>query len=313
MNEFIKKRNNNKQTPQWIKWESMPLIKNILIIFSIFLCSCKEEKITTLNETSDPQLVVFSEMTNIDENQVVYLSKTFTNFSVQEENRSVTGAEVYIYDKTDTIKLTESINENGAYYAPDDFIPETDETYTLIIDNIDVNNDGTDETYTAEATMGKTMKIDRMSIFYNSGNKGWKICMSGKEPKKTTNYYLFRIYRNDTLITKTLTDYRVSKDEYYNGSELKDVIVQFLDKDKDKGQVIRTNDKITLEVAGITKGYYQFLHDVKEETNDDLSFFQGPSAQIPGNISNQAMGYFAILSISRLTCIYTGKWGEKTN
>jgi len=290
MNEFIKIQ------------KVLLLIKNILIILLIFLCSCKEEGIIDLNETSNPQLVVFSEMTDRYENQVVYLSKTFTNFSSQEENTSVSNADVYIYNRNDTIKLTEIQNEKGAYYAPDDFIPEPDKTYTLLINNIDINNDGIYETYTAETTMGKTMKIDMMGIFYDTNNNGWKICMSGNEPEETTNFYLFRVYRNDTLITKKLTDYRVLKDEYFNGSKLKYVIVQFLDKDK--GQIIRYNDKITLEVAGITQGYYQFINDVKEETDNDLAFFQGPSAQISGNISNNTPGYFAIMSVSRASCRY---------
>jgi len=297
MNEFIKKQ------------KVLLLIKNILIFLLIFICSCKEDEIITLNETSDPQLVIFSEMTDRYENKVVYLSKTFTNFSSQKENTSVTGAEAYIYNKTDNIKLTERLNEKGAYYAPDDFIPEPDKIYTLLIKNLDINNDGIYETYTAKETMGKTMKIDMMGIFYDTSKNGWEICMSGNEPEKTTNYYLFKVYRNDTLITKKITDYRISKDEYYNGSELKNVIVQFIDKDK--GQIIRNQEKITLEVAGITKGYYQFIHNIKKETDDDLSFFQGPSAQISGNInqisgdiSNNTPGYFSIMSVSRVSCIY---------
>jgi len=306
MNDFIKKQDKLKIIPQWIRHKIMWIMKNILIVFLIFIYSCKEEKMINLNKTSVPQLVVFSEMTDRDEKQIVYLSKTFTDFSAQEENTSVTDAKVYIYHKTDTIKLIESLIEKGAYYAPDNFIPEPDDTYTLFIKNVDINNDGTDETYAAVTRMGKTMKIDLMGLFYDNINKGWKICMSGNEPKETTNYYLFRVYRNDTLITKKLTDYRVSKDEYYNGSELKNVIVQFLDEDK--GQIVLNGDKITLEVAGITQGFYQFIHNVKEETDDDLSFFLGPSAQISGNISNDALGYFAIMSVSSASCIYkTGR------
>ena len=290
MNEFIKKQ------------KVLLLIKNSLIFLLIFLCSCKEKEIIDLNETIDPQLVIFSEMTDNNTTQIVYLSKTFSDFSDYEENTSVSNACVYIYDINNTIKLTENPNEKGAYYTTNTFIPIADETYTLFIDNVDINNDGIIETYTANTTMGKTMDIESMSIYYDRNKKGWEICMSGKEPEETTNYYLFRVYRNDTLITKKITDYRISKDEFYNGSVLENVIVQFLDKDK--GQIIRNYDKITLEVSGITQGYYQFIHDIKEETDDDLSFFQGPSAKILGNISNNTPGYFAIMSVSRKSYIY---------
>jgi len=300
MNKFIKSQNNDKQTPKWIKLKIMLLTKNMLIIFLIFLCSCKEEEMINLNKTNDPQLVVFSEMTDIDKKQVIYLSKTFSDFSIQEENIYVKDAKISIYEGIDTIKFKEDIKKEGSYYTY--FIPEPDKTYTLFIENVDINNDGTNETYTAEATMGKTMKIDNLCIIYDFIDKGWKICMTGNEPEETTNYYLFKVYRNDTLITKKLTDYRVSKDEFYNGGVLENVIVQFLDEDE--GQIFRTKDKITLDVEGITKGYYQFLHDVMKETDDDLSFFQGPSAQISGNISNNALGYFAIMAVSRASCIY---------
>lgn len=278
------------------------LLKKILIILFIFEYSCKEEEIINLDNNIEKQLVVFSEMTDKDTIQFVYLSTTFSEFSDYEENNPVSNANVYILNQNDTITLIENPNENGAYYTSDTFIPKPDETYTLCIDSVDINNDGTFKTYSANTTMGKTMEIENIRIYFDINKNGWKVCMSGNEPGETTNYYLFKVYKNDTLITKKLTDYRISKDEYYNGSELKNVIVQFLDKDE--GQIIRNYDKITLEVAGITQGYYQFLHNIKEETNDDLSFFQGPSSKISGNISNNTPGYFAIMSVSRASCIY---------
>jgi len=300
MNEFIKKQNNNNHKLRWIEVKIMSFFKNILIILLIFLCSCKEEEIIDLNKTNNPQLVVYSQMNDVDKIQTVSLSKSFSYFSVQEENKYVTGAKISISDGTNKIKFKEYHRKEGIYYNY--FTPKPNKTYTLFIENVDINNDSINESYTADATMGKTMEIYNMGIIYDNSDKGWKICMSGTEPKETTNYYLFRVYKNDTLITKKLTDYRISKDEFYNGSELENVIVQFLDEDE--GQIVRKGDKITLEVAGITKGYYQFIHNVKEETDDDLSFVQGPSAQISGNISNNALGYFSIISVSRNSCIY---------
>jgi len=280
------------------------LLKKILIILFIFEYSCKEEEIINLDNNIEKQLVVFSEMTDKDTIQFVYLSTTFSEFSDYEENNPVSNANVYIYNQNDTITLLENPNEKGTYYTTNTFIPKQNITYTLVIGNVDINNDGIIETYSANTTMGKTMDIESMNIYYDNNKDGWNICMTGNEPGETKNYYLFRVYKNDTLITKKITDYRISNDEYYNGSELENVIVQFLDEDE--GQIIKNNDIITLEVAGITQGYYQFLHNIKEETDDDIAFFQGPSAQISGNISNNTPGYFAIMSVSRESCIYIG-------
>ena len=67
--------------------------------------------------------------------------------------------------------------------------------------------------------------------------------------------------------------------------------------------VAEPGDSITLEMAGITEEYANFIWDVQDETGFNTPLFSGPPANIRGNISNGAIGFFYAYSSVRASTI----------
>ncbi len=269
----------------------------------LFLFSCTERVDIELSASDDPMLVVFGEITNETKEHAVYLSQSVSYF-YNQETPVVSGATVFISDGTDTVSLSEDSDEAGTYFTPDDFAAVPGKTYTLTIENVDIDNDGVSETYTAESEMKGTMKPDKVGVAYNSGWKGWEVGLFAREPGETTDYYLFKIYKNGVLDTDSISNYETAKDEFFNGTYLQGVTVQFFDEEE--GASLKSGDVVTLEVCGITEAYYDFINDAQDEIEDKIPLFSGPSANVEGNISNGALGVFSVMSVAYGSCTYQG-------
>ena len=249
-------------------------------------------------------LVVFGEITDEVKAHAIYLSRSVSYF-YNEATPVVSGAIVSLSDGTTTVSLSEDPEDPGTYLTPDDYAGIPGNTYKLTIENVDINNDGIYETYTAETGMKNTIPVEQVLVVYNSSWEGWEVGLFAKDPGETTNFYLYKVYRNGVLYTDSISDYRTSKDEFYNGNRIEGATVQYFDEEK--GDTLLSGDKITLEVAGITEDYYDFINQVQDEINDKIPLFSGPSANIEGNISNGALGFFSVMAISRGSCTYHGE------
>ena len=66
-------------------------------------------------------------------------------------------------------------------------------------------------------------------------------------------------------------------------------------------------------MAGITKEYYKFLEALKTEAGYHNPLFDGPPANVIGNISNGALGFFAAQSLARTSAIIPSSKKHYTN
>jgi len=275
-----------------------------LFILLILLGACTERVSIDLEESDGSMLVVFGEITDEVKAHAIYLSRSVSYF-YNEATPVVSGAIVSLSDGTTTVSLSEDPEDPGTYLTPDDYAGIPGNAYKLLIENVDINNDGISETYTAETVMKNTIPVEQVLVVYNSSWKNWEVGLFAKDPGETRDFYLYKVYRNGVLYTDSISDYRTSKDEFYNGNRIKGATVQYFDKEE--GDTILSGDKITLEVAGITEDYYDFINQVQDEINDKIPLFSGPSANIEGNISNGALGFFSVMAISRGSCTYYGE------
>lgn len=278
---------------------------NIFIILSLITFGgCTEIVDIQLEEAGEPKLVVFGEITNEPKQHAVYLSLS-TPYFYNQETPAVTGANISISDGSEAITLIEDYSNPGTYLTPEDYAGVPRKTYELLIENVDANNDGMNETYSATTTMKNVSPVEDVSVIYNSRWGGWEVRLFAHEPGETTDFYMFKVYKNDTLYTDTISNYWTTDDRFFNGSLINGPIVQFFDENRN--EIVNTGDSITLEMAGITEEYYDFINGVIEEVNDKVPIFSGPSANVQGNISNGALGFFAVISVSRNSTIYEGE------
>lgn len=266
----------------------------ILVIFSLslFFNSCTEKIDLDLDSTY-VRLVVEGAITSDTTSHFVKLTKTSDYFSDQKA-LTISGAIVTINDGTTIIPLSETVSGSGIYATAPDVYAISGKTYTL---NIELQEEisGTKH-YTAISDMKPVSTIDSIAIKYNEVWKGWIVQCYALDPP-TTEFYMFNIYKNGIHLTDTINKVMVVDDRLFNGSYTNGIGVAFLDEENPR-EVIHPFDKITLQMGSLTEGYTDFIWQVQEETEYQTPLFSGPPANIKGNISDGAIGYFAAYSTS---------------
>lgn len=225
--------------------------------------------------------------------------------------RPVSGATVSLSDGTSNFDLRENPENAGVYETEPTVFGIPGKTYTLNISNVDVDNDGTFEEYSASSWLPLINPIDSIQIKfydYGSGYKGWLIYLYGQEIGGGINYYLMKAYKNGVLLTDSTNEYTRFADNtgfegtYYNGFP-----VYYLDYNK-TDERLEAGDVVTLEMDGITREFKDFVLGFLLEYQPKIPLFSGPSANIPTNIvpADKAVGFFTAYSSMRKSRVWTG-------
>ncbi len=279
----------------------------IIILLLTALASCTEKVEMDLKDVGEATLVVFSEITNDVKAHEVHLTTSAPYFHNQEMP-AVSNAVVHIDDGIETIELTEDSSREGIYLTPNDYYGVAGRTYKLQISNVDADGDGNFEEYEAETIMKPSAPVESVGVQYNSRWDGWEVALFSYDPGDRDDWYLFKVYKNGILFTDTITDYWLTDDKFFNGNIIDGPMVQYFDEDE--GEIVFPGDRITLELAGITEEYYYFITNVQQEGNEKIPLFSGPAANVKGNISNGALGFFSVMEVSRGSTIYVGEAGN---
>jgi hypothetical protein len=290
----------------------MKNIKNKLklalyIIPAIFITACEESFEDKLDSTYT-RLVVDGAITNDTMAHKVLLK--YSNDALNRNpTRFVSGAVVTISDGTNTFNLHENPKVPGEYLTDDNVYGIPGNTYALNISNVDVDANGVKETYTASSYLPFMSMIDSITVtdYINSSNDeliGWLINLYGQD-RGGRNYYLTKAIRNDTLVTDSLKEYGATVNSGFEGDRYEGFSVYYFDKD-DTTDIVRENDRITLELNCITKEYYDFVVGFRKEYFPKNPIFSGPSANVTTNISpkEKAVGFFAAYSAVRKSTVY---------
>ena len=290
--------------------------KNIYSKFSIFciltvlLSSCTEEINIPLDSTYT-RLVVDGSITTDTTAHKVRLTKS-GDALYKDPVQPVSNALVVITDGSNNFVLHENPDDKGVYETDPTVYGEPGKTYTLNISNVDIDNDGINEEYTASSAIHAINPIDSITVLYEGSNPdyaGWMINLYGREIGGGRNFYLMKALINDVMVTDSTNEFTYLSDntgfvgQYYNGFP-----VYMLQKDK-KDEVVNNGDKITLEMDGITEDYFNFINDYIQEYYPKIPIFSGPSANISTNIQpkDKAVGFFAAYSVQRASYIYKQK------
>ncbi len=281
-----------------------PIRITLYILFSLLIISCGSEEITIKLDSEDPRLVVEGYVTTNQAPFYVVLSLSSEYFS-NEEAPTVSGADVTISDGTKTYNLHET--SNGVYKTVTSYQGVTDTNYKLTISGLDIDGDGEEEEYTAESYLYPENPLDSVSLEYaeESGAKYWKVRIWATDDGSLDNFYAFKTYTPLYDITPNISDIGLVSDKFFNGNDVVGTdVIWFLEEDSDGDSAEykpQLGDTIIVEMDGITEDYYDFLSAVSEETTVSTPIFSGPSANVPTNISNNALGFFTAYSVSRDT------------
>lgn len=118
----------------------------------------------------------------------------------------------------------------------------------------------------------------------------------------SSEFYRFDLYRNEHFITQKLSKWLVTDDQFFNGIYAKGIVVSYLDQSSDNEKLI-SGDTLTVELKSISREYYFFIQDAQAELRGSNPLFSGPGANVGGNISNGAIGFFAAYTLSKANAI----------
>jgi hypothetical protein len=270
-------------------------------LLAVSFTACTEDFDIKLNSTYK-RLVVDGIITTDTVAQYIKLTQSGDYFDNQPMP-AVSNALVTLNDGETTITLTESPQKAGYYYTPDNFYGKQGHTYTLNIDNVDINNDGKKETYSASSYLNPIVPIESVGIGYTKDYKLWQILLYAYEPKDIENYYMFSVSVNDLLITDQYSKLTVTTDEFVNGNYMDGIWVYSLDPENEEGEDLEINDTVTLKMYTVTEETFKYMNALAIETQPKTPLFSGAPANVPGNLSNGALGVFAATSVSRAKTI----------
>lgn len=196
---------------------------------------------------------------------------------------TITNATIVLTENGST---TETLTHTGnGVYEGSTIIGTVNSLYS-----IDVIVDG--KTYTATATMLPVAPIDSLKYFYEPGStiadEGYYPTIYAVEPAGETNYYMFKYYRNDSLMNDS-GDFQVSDDRYLS-TNIDGVPFPY---------AYKLNDVARLEMYSLNQVQYLFYTDFLAQIYSDGGFFSTPPANPRSNFSgSDVIGVFQVSDMS---------------
>ena len=275
----------------------------VLVSFILLLMNSCTERIDVDLDTTYTRLVVEGHISTDTVVQTFRLTKTAGYFST-EAAPPVLGAQIRITDQLGNQILLEE-KDNGFYQTDNDFYGEVNKSYELQIDlKEEISGQ---EQYLAQSDLPAVQKIDSIGIEFNEhfGKNGfWIVKLYAQDPGEEANFYMFNVYKNGKLMTDTLNKVSFTDDKMFNGNYTHGIgVVYFRNVSED--QVFKVGDEVVLQMSGITKEHYIYMNEVLRSTSFQNPMFGGPPANVKGNLSDGAFGFFSTYSNTYCAMILT--------
>lgn len=258
------------------------------------------ERIDVEIEPGFTRLVVEGQITTDTLTHYVQLS-TSGDYLIDRSTPKINDAKVYVVVDGDTIHYVKQ-TEDGLFGSANLFYGVPNKTYQLNVVGVDIDKDGILEDYTAESTMPNPMTVDSISLGYNVRIEVWFVNLWATDPPEDS-YYIYKTGVNGTILTDTITEWQLQNDDLFKGGKTLGAFAQTVGQGGSQNAIL--NDTILLEVSSITKDYFQFSNNLRSETFGSNPLFGGPPANVIGNISDGALGFFSTEAISRTQKVIT--------
>ena len=268
----------------------------------MLLLSCQEKMVWHVKE-SERKLIVEGSLTDEFKKQQIRLSVS-GDYCSENPPTAVHGASIKVFDGTQQIIFKERNDLQGFYESEFPVAGVPGRTYVL---DVQLSSPvGKEDHYTALTSMGNKFDYESLELMYKEAlddeeEKKVNYCLlflSGKEAKSKGDYYYLRIFKNHQLLTDTVREFIQINDDTYDINGRSGIISWYQLEDSINSEV----DSLTIEINSVTKEYSSFLNELEESTVEPDPFgMAGPPANVKGNISGGALGYFIAASVGRKT------------
>jgi hypothetical protein len=255
--------------------------QHIMLSLIMLLFGCEKEYNWIVKEDGIERIVVDAIITNELKSQVIVLSKTDQELNLP--SLPVSGAEVFVSDGTISYVFTESVTNQGSYYSQL-FQAAVNKTYQLsiLLDN---------QEYTASSTMESVSQLDELTVVWDSDKSFYRYIPDNQgKPSMTEIYYDW----------SAVPDY-CSEYGFCNAQETF-YILDNVDINAEFGpekQVIYfpAGTILIRRKYSLTEEHQQFIRSLLMETEWRGGLFDVQQGNIPTNLSNEALGYFAVCTV----------------
>lgn len=264
----------------------------ILILSSVVFWSCEETVVLDLDQMSS-KIVIEGVVTTQPGYQFVKVTRS-AGFYESGATPRVTNAVVTVVDDLENeITFTHNPNDHpdslGYYLPASSFVGEIGRTYHLkvIVDGV---------TYEAEDHLYGVTSVDSLKYQINPQEQGdpkeegkfYEVLLFAKEPQETKDYYLFKFFRNDSLILDSPSAIYFSDDKTL-GEEIDGV---------PSPVYYAPGDSARVEMYSLSRDGYVFYNDLVNLINNDGGMFSPPPANCRTNLTNGALGFFQVSAIN---------------
>jgi hypothetical protein len=276
--------------------------RNWYLLFLIFAATACTEKIDLTLDESFTRLVVDGSISADTTPSFITLTET-ADYFYNAPSPKVVNATVVVTDGDTSIQLTETIpGISGIYTTPDGFSGQPGKNYTLDIQLAEPIDEKT--AYTSTCKLNPVTRLDSISTVFEPdwGASGfWQVKVYALDPGDAINYYMLKLFRNGVLWSDSITKVSTTDDTFFNGNYINGAAAFFINNEN-KSQTLHPGDTITVQMSAITKEYFNFINQV-QQAGFSIPFFSGPPANVEGNISDGAVGFFAAYQCTYATCL----------
>lgn len=284
------------------KWKAMN--KSIVFFFMLVMVSqlfvgCTERMNIELPSGSK-KLVVEAYLFPGDSASWVRLTESANYFS-NEPPRGVSHALVQLDDGEGSEWYFENTGMDSSKYflSPEAFVPKVGKQYHLDI-QLDSAVGGQSHFESDAKLPPLRIKIDSIAIQYAPDIEKWMVRLYALD-SLGSDFYLFNSRVNGQWITDSIQRKVARADVYFDGRYLSGAIVQVLNKDE-----LKIGDQYELIVSEISEAYYHYISGLQLETETRNPIFSGPPANVEGNISGGALGFFTAFSSTSTRVVLRG-------
>lgn len=270
----------------------MRILIPIFSLFGIALSACEETTTLDLKQTPS-RIVIEGLVTDRPGQQSVKVSRS-ADFYGSGQTPRIENATVRVMDDAGAefafIHNPRNHPDSAGVYVPEsNFAGEIGKTYTLRVEV-----DG--QVYEASDLLSRAIPIDSLKFQVNEDEeedpkepgKIYEVLMFAREPQDEENYYLFKFYRNDSLIVYNPNDIYYTED---------DLLAEKIDG-VPSPVYYGTNDTARVEVYSLSRRGYIFYYDLWTVLNNDGGGMFGPIPAPPRtNLSNNALGFFQVSAL----------------
>ena len=257
----------------------------LIIVILSGLSSCTKIIDIELDE-EDRRLVVQAWFTTEAKTHEIRLTQS-SNYFDTEPIPQVSGAIVSISGGGETFVFSEI--QPGVYHSSPNAQAKLNTSYTLKIEYDGVVYEGTDYCDTVPL-------LDNMTPYpyYNDEGelKGYDILIWTKELSGIGDYYAWRTKINGAFISDTLSDVDFGSDDYIGDG------LYFEAWPIARVKTLISGDTLRLEQHNITKATYDAFYAVMSETDWRGGIFDAPPANVPTNLTNNAIGLFVVSAMT---------------